>query len=251
MNDTLIMHKLTHLGLTGMKESYQRQSENVSYHELCFNERIYDLLEAQEIYLANKKIKMNLKLSKIKDKQACLEAIEYLPKRMLNKSLLLDLSKMNFLRAFQNIIITGKTGSGKSYLAQALANRAIVEGFRTYYVRVPSLLEEIKLSRVDGTYATMLRKYARFQLLILDDFGISPMSMDDAVNLFEIIEDRTLVSSTIIASQLPVAHWHDYLNHNTIADAILDRVVHSSHRIQLEGGSMRRLKSTIQNKGEN
>lgn len=96
----------------------------------------------------------------------------------------------------------------------------------------------------------MLRKYARFQLLILDDFGISPMSMDDAVNLFEIIEDRTLVSSTIIASQLPVAHWHDYLNHNTIADAILDRVVHSSHRIELEGGSMRRLKSTIQNKGE-
>lgn len=182
MNDALIMHKFAELGLTGMKEAYQRQSENVAYHTLCFNERMCDLLETQEIYLANKKIKMNLKLSKIKDKQACLEAIEYLPKRMLNKSLLMELSKMNFIRASQNIIITGKTGSGKSYLAQALANRAIVEGFRTY---------------------------------------------------FEIIEDRTQVSSTIIASQLPVAHWHDYLNHNTIADAILDRVVHSSHLISL------------------
>lgn len=113
------------------------------------------------------------------------------------------------------------------------------------YVRVPTLLEEIKLSRADGTYTNLLKKYSRFTLLVLDDFGISALSTDDATNLFEIIEDRTQINSTIITSQLPVSQWYDYLNNDTVADAILDRVVHSSHRIEIEGESMRKLKSNI------
>ena len=121
-------------------------------------------------------------------------------------------------------------------MAQALANRAILDGFKAYYVRVPTLLEDIKISRADGTYTSLLRKYSRLQLLMLDDFGITQMSADDATNLFEIIEDRTEINSTIIASQLPVSQWYDYLNNDTVADAILDRIVHSSHRIELEGG---------------
>jgi len=160
-----------------------------------------------------------------------------------------DLANMNFIRNHQNIIITGKTGTGKSYVAQALANRAILDGFKAYYVRVPTLLEDIKISRADGTYTSLLRKYSRFQLLVLDDFGITQMSADDATNLFEIIEDRTEINSTIIASQLPVSQWYDYLNNDTVADAILDRIVHSSHRIELEGESMRKLRSNI-NKSE-
>ena len=139
--------------------------------------------------------------------------------------------------------------TGKSYVAQALANRSILDGFKAYYVRVPTLLEDIKISRADGTYTNLLRKYSRFQLLVLDDFGITQMSTDDATNLFEIIEDRTEINSTIITSQLPVSQWYDYLNNDTVADAILDRIVHSSHRIELEGESMRKLRSNI-NKSE-
>ncbi|MFK7779995.1 MAG: ATP-binding protein, partial [Candidatus Gracilibacteria bacterium] len=125
--------------------------------------------------------------------------------------------------------------------------RAIIDGYRAYYIRTPSLLEEIKISRIDGTYTNLLKKYSRFKLLVLDDFGVAPMVQDDATNLFEIIEDRTEINSTIITSQLPVSEWYNYLNNNTIADAILDRVVHSSHRVELSGPSMRKLKSTIKN----
>jgi DNA replication protein DnaC len=134
-------------------------------------------------------------------------------------------------------------------VAQALANRSILDGFKAFYIRVPTLLEAIKISRADGTYTNLLRKYSRFQLLVLDDFGIIQMSTDDATNLFEIIEDRTEINSTIITSQLPVSQWYDYLNNDTVADAILDRIVHSSHKIELEGKSMRKLKSNI-NKSE-
>lgn len=140
-----------------------------------------------------------------------------------------------------------KQGTGKSYIAQAMANRAIIDGYRAYYIRTPTLLEEIRISRIDGTYTNLLKKYSRFQLLILDDFGVAPMVEDDATNLFEIIEDRTEINSTIITSQLPVSEWYNYLNNNTIADAILDRIVHSSHRLELSGPSMRKIKSTIEN----
>ena len=208
-------------------------------------EELYNLLEAQEIFQHNKKIKMNLRVSKIKDKQASLEELEYKVARGLNKEQILSLASMNFIRAYQNIIITGKTGTGKSYLAQALANKSIVDGFRAYYIRVPSLLEQIAIARADGTYTNFLRKLAKFNLLILDDFGINPLSADDATNLLEIIEDRVNLSSVIITSQLPVSKWYEYLNNDTVADAILDRIVHSSHRIEMKGDSMRKIMSKL------
>jgi len=155
---------------------------------------------------------------------------------------------MNFLKAKQNIIINGKTGCGKSFLAQALGNRAIHEGFTVYYIRTSTLLEEIKLSRIDGTYTNLVKRFARYKLLILDDFGVSPISVDDATNLFEIIEIRSQLSSTIITSQLPVKDWYGYLQNNIVADAILDRVVHSSHRIEIEGDSLRAKYSNLNQK---
>jgi DNA replication protein DnaC len=249
MNQTTILDKINDLNYQGLKEAYLRQIEDVNYSRLGFDERLYNLLEAQEIFMHNKRIATNFRQSKIKDKQAALEEIEYHSRRKLSKTVIKDLANMNFIRNHQNIIITGKTGTGKSYVAQALANRAILDGFKAYYIRVPTLLEDIKISRADGTYTSLLRKYSRFQLLILDDFGITQMSADDATNLFEIIEDRTEINSTIITSQLPVSQWYDYLNNDTVADAILDRIVHSSHRIELEGESMRKLRSNI-NKSE-
>ncbi len=236
MNQTTIINKINDLRYDGLKQAYLRQIEDISYIKLSFEERLYNLLESQEIFLHNKKISMNLKLSKIKDKQAAIEDIDYSIKRKIDISVIKDLANMNFIRNHQNIIITGKTGTGKSYISQALGNRAIIDGFRVYYTRV---------SRATGTYTNLLKKYSRFELLILDDFGTSTITTDDATNLFEIIEDRTELNSTIITSQLPVSSWYNYLNNDTVADAILDRIIHSSHRIELEGESMRKLRSKI------
>ena len=245
MDHTTIINKLNELNYKGFREAYMRQIEDVNYDSVSFEDRLYQLLDAQDLFLKNKKIEMAFKLSKIKDKQAAIDAIDFTPKRKLNKSQIRSLVALNFIHAQQNIIITGKTGTGKSYLAQAIANRSIIDGYRACYVRTPSLLEEIRISRIDGTYTNLLKKYSRFKLLILDDFGVAQMVEDDATNLFEIIEDRTEINSTIITSQLPVSEWYNYLNNNTIADAILDRIIHSSHRVELSGPSMRKVKSSI------
>jgi DNA replication protein DnaC len=244
MNQTTLINKINDLGYQGLKEAYLRQIEDINYTKLSFEERLYNLLDAQEIFLLNKKITYNLRVSKIKDKQATVEEIDYNEQRKINRQTLQSLITMDFIRNHQNIIITGKTGTGKSYIAQALGIRAIYDGFKVFYVRVPTLLEEIKIARADGTYTNLLKKYSKFQLLILDDFGISKMSDDDTTNLFEIIEAKTDVNSIIITSQLPVSQWYDYLNNKTVADAILDRIVHS-HRLELEGESMRKIRSKL------
>jgi DNA replication protein DnaC len=245
MNQAMVIDKINNLKYKGFKEAYLRQIEDINYHSLSFEDRLYNLLDSEYIFLQNRKIQMNSRLSKMKDKKAAVEEIEYLPKREIDKGQILSLAAMDFIRSYQNIIITGKTGTGKSFIGQALGNRAIIDGFKVYYVRTPALLEEIKLSRADGTYTNLLKKYSRFNLLILDDFGVSHIEPDDATNLFEIIEGRSGINSTIITSQLAVREWYDYLNNNTIADAILDRIIHSSHRIELKGESMRGIKSNI------
>jgi len=239
MNHTTILNLITELGYKGLKEAYTRQMEDINYHTLSFEERLYQLLDAQALFLNSKRIQMNLQLSKIKDKSASIELIDYDPKRKINKAQILSLASMNFIRERQNIIITGKSGVGKSNLAQALGIRAIQDGFAAYYIRTATLLEEIKLSRIDGNYTNVVKRFARYKLLILDDFGVSPISLDDATNLFEIIEARNQLSSTIITSQLPVKDWYGYLQNNTIADATLDRIVNSSHRVFLDGDSLR------------
>lgn len=245
MNQDTVIDKMRELKLEGFKVAYLRQIEDRNYDKLSFNEKLYNLLESQELFLHNRKIFMNSRMSKIKDKQATLELIEYKQSRGLNKEQIQSLSSMDFIRNYQNIIITGKTGTGKSFLAQALANRAIQDGYKAFYIRVPTLLEEINISRADGTYTNYLRKLAKYNLLILDDFGINALSADDATNLLEIIEDRVNISSVIITSQLPVSGWYEYLNNDTVADAILDRIVHSSHRVEIKGASMRKIMSKI------
>jgi len=245
MNQETIINKINQLKLEGFKIAYLRQIEDRNYDKLSFNEKLYNLLEAQEIHQHNKKIQMNFRMSKIKDKQATLEDLSYKQTRGLNKEQILGLANMDFIRNYQNIIITGKTGTGKSYLAQSLANRSIMDGFKAYYIRVPTILEDISISRADGTYTNFLRKLSKYNILVLDDFGINPLSADDATNLLEIIESRVDLSSVIITSQLPVSQWYDYLNNDTVADAILDRVAHSSHRIELKGTSMRKIMSKI------
>ena len=243
MNQSTLKNKLDNLGLYGMRKALMSQAEDASYSHLSFEDRLSMLLEAEDAYQKEKRIALNLKFSKIKDKQATIESIDYGVARNINRGQILSLAQLGFIAHRQNVIITGKTGTGKSHIAQALANKAIREGMKAYYVRTSLLLEEIKIAKASGTYTNLLRKYSKCHLLILDDFAMTPLCADEATAMFEIIEDRTELNSTIITSQLPVSEWYGILNNPTVADALLDRIVHSSHRIELEGESIRKTRA--------
>jgi len=236
-----INHQLDTLGLSGFKSALQRQSEDANYTQLTFEERLFGLLEAEQDARNNRKIKRLLSQAKLKDQQASLDAIEYSARRGVERSVILSLAAGTYIDKHQNILITGPTGVGKSFLAQALARQAIFEGYSARYYRVTRLLEEIKVARLDGSYTKSLQKLSRYQLLILDDFGVTPLKPDELNDLFEVIEERTLSGSTIVTAQLPVKEWHAYLGNATIADAMMDRLIYASHRIEMKGESMRKV----------
>jgi len=236
-----LMEQTSQLSLSGFKESLLFQSEDTSYQSLSFEERLYHLFEAEINQRQDKRIKRMLTLAKLKDSSASLEQIEYLPKRKLDKSQILSLANCEFINKFQNILLTGATGTGKSFLAQAIARRAISLGYSAKYYRVTTLLEEIKMARLDGSYTKTLAKISKFKLLLLDDFGVTPLKGDEINDLFEIIEERTLNGSIIITAQLPIKEWYAYLGNETIADAMMDRLIHTAHKIELSGPSMREL----------
>ena len=238
-----LIQQLDTLGCSGFKTALQRQSEDANYTQLTFEERLYQLLEAEQSERSNKKIKCLLSQAKFKDRQASLEAIEYESKRGIERSQILSLASGEYITKGQNILITGATGVGKSFLAQALAKQAIFEGYSAKYYRVTRLLEEIKLARLEGSYTKTIQKLSRINLLILDDFGVTALKADELSDLFEVIEERTFAGSTIITAQLPVKEWHNYLGNATIADAMMDRLIYSAHRIEMKGESMRKVMS--------
>jgi DNA replication protein DnaC len=231
---------LANLNLKGMQTALDRQLENPHYGELPFEERLSQLLLAEASERASRKISRNLKAAKFKDRSARAEDIDYRMPRGLDKSVMLSLIGGDYLARKQNILITGPTGTGKSFISQALGNRAVCDGYTSRYYRIPRLMEELKLARLDGTYVKTLEKLARFNLLVLDDLGINPLSADDANDLLEVIEDKIGSGSLIVTSQLPQERWYDYLNNDTVADAILDRLLHGSHKIKLKGESIRK-----------
>lgn len=241
MTTATLTMQLDTLGLIGFKRALVRQSEDPNYAKLSFEERLYQLLEAEASERANRKIKRLLAQAKLKDKQASLDALEYSPKRGLDRSTILSLASGEYVIKGQNILITGATGTGKSFLAQALAKQAIFEGYSARYYRVTRLLEEIKLARLDGSYTKALARISKYALLVLDDFGVSGLKPDEVNDLFEVIEERTLSGSTIITAQLPVKEWHAYLGNETIADAMMDRLIYSAHRVEMKGESMRKM----------
>ena len=236
-----LTQQLDTLGFGGFKAALQRQSEDANYLQLPFEERLYQLLEAEQSERRDKKIKRLLSQAKLKDRQASLDTVEYSAKRGLERSQILSPASGEYISKGQNILITGATGVGKSFLAQALAKQAIFEGYSAKYYRVTRLLEEIKIARLEGSYTKTLQKLSRINLLILDDFGVTPLKSDELNDLFEVIEERTLSGSTIITAQLPVKEWHNYLGNATIADAMMDRLIYSAHRIEMKGESMRKV----------
>ena len=241
MTLSTLTQQLDTLGFSGFKAALQRQSEDANYAQLPFEERLYQLLEAEQSERTDKKIKRLLSQAKLKDRQASLDSVEYSVKRGLERSQVLSLASGEYISKGQNILITGATGVGKSFLAQALAKQAIFEGYSARYYRVTRLLEEIKIARLEGSYTKILQKISRINLLILDDFGVTPLKADELNDLFEVIEERTLSGSTIITAQLPVKEWHNYLGNATIADAMMDRLIYSAHRIEMKGESMRKV----------
>ncbi len=243
MTLSTLTSQLDLLGFFGFKTALMLQSEDANYTQLTFEERLYGLLEAEQSERTNKKIKRLLSQAKLKDKQAALDTVEYSSKRGIERSQILSLASCEYITKRQNVLITGATGVGKSFLAQALAKQAIFTGHSAKYYRVSRLLEEIKIARLDGSYTKTIQKLSRINLLILDDFGVTALKADELSDLFEVIEERTFAGSTIITAQLPVKEWHNYLGNKTIADAMMDRLIYSAHRIEMKGESMRKLMS--------
>ena len=171
--------------------------------------------------------------------------IDFRTPRGLDKQLILSLASCDWIKKANNILLTGATGTGKSYLACALAHKACLEGYTVRYTRLPRLVEEIAMARADGSYGKLMLELARTDLIILDDWGLAAMTRPQRHDLLEILEDRNSLKSTIVTSQLPVEAWHEYIGDPTLADAILDRLVHSAYKINLKGESMRKKNATL------
>jgi len=231
------------LKLNAFYNAYIEQETQPAYSDLPFEKRVQMLLEAEELERDNKKIQRLLRQAKLHEKGANVNDINFTADRNLDKSVILDLAGGNFLKYFRNIILTGPSGSGKSFIAQAYANKAMTMGYSALYLRVPRLMQHLQAIRGDEEYLRFLAKLKKIQLLILDDFGVSPLKAAEARDLLEIVEDRMNLSSTIITSQLEVKNWHGYLHNATIADAILDRIVHNAYKIEIEGDSQRKIKA--------
>ncbi len=225
--------------LLGMAEGFKEQLAKPSFQDLSFDERFGMLVERQWSWKENKRLNRLLKDAKLK-LHASVEDIDYRSPRGLEKSVILHLASCNWIRNHQNLLISGPTGVGKTFLACAFAQKACREGFRTLYLRIPQLFYQITLARADGSYGTLMKRLSKTHLLVIDDLGLTPLNDTERRDLLEVVEDRSGSASTLIASQLPVENWHDHIGDPTVADAILDRLIHNAHRIQLKGGSMRK-----------
>ena len=231
--------KLYLMKLIAMAEGFKEQLEQPSFRELSFEERFGMLVERQWAWKENKRLRRLLKEAKLK-LQACVEDIDYRTPRGMEKSVILSLASCNWIRNHQNLLISGPTGCGKTFLACAFAQKACREGFRSLYLRSPQFFYQITLARADGSYGTLMKRLSKTHLLVIDDLGLAPLTDPERRDLLEVIEDRHGSGSTLITSQLPIENWHDHIGDPTIADAILDRLIHNAHRIQLKGGSMRK-----------
>jgi DNA replication protein DnaC len=235
------MEKLKEMRLKGMANAYEDQMQTPDITSLCFDERLGLLVDREQTERDNRRLKTRLTKAKLKQ-EACMEDIDYDLDRKLDKAQFLDLGSCRWLKEHNNLLMTGLTGVGKTYLACALAQKACREGFTALYLRLPRLLGDLTIAKGDGRYSKLLSRYCKVDLIVLDDWGITPLTGENRRDLLEILDDRYEKKSTLITSQLPVKKWHQYLEDPTLADAILDRVVHNAYRIELDGESIRKRK---------
>jgi DNA replication protein DnaC len=237
--------KLNALKLYGMRDALTEQLEQTSYADLSFEERLGMLVDREWADKEGRKYSRRIKAAKLK-MDATLEGIDYRAGRGLDASLIRSLADGRFVTSSAGVIITGSTGTGKTYISNALAERAIRLGHSAFYVRAPRLFESMRLARADGSIIRFLAKLGRTDVLVIDDFGLAPLTDTERRDLLEVVEEKHGSGSVIMASQLPVASWHELIGEPTLADAILDRLVHNSYRVDLKGPSMRKRKKQPQ-----
>lgn len=231
--------QLSQLRLGGMQRSWKAMVETRQHHQLALEEGLEVLLQAEAEERTHRRFE-RLKKSAQFRYQATVEELNLEASRGINKSQITELATGRYLEKGESVLITGATGCGKSFLASALGHQACSQGYKVLYFNTQKLLMQTKMARIDGSFLRLFDKLAKAGLLILDDFGLAHLDKKQQMDLMEIIEDRHAKSSTIIASQLPVGNWYDVIGEATIADAILDRLVHTSHRVELKGESLRK-----------
>ena len=234
------LDQLRGLRLDGMVHALADQATTASAGELAFDDRLAMLVQREIDWRDSKRLTRLLKAARLKLASACLEDIDWRASRGLDRNLVSALAGGDWLRHGHNVLITGATGVGKTWLACALAQQAARSGFTVLYVRAPRLLEELRVAHGDGSFGRRLAQLARIDLLAIDDFAIAPVTAPERNDLLELLDDRVGTRATLITSQLPVTSWHEWLNDPTLADAILDRIVHTAHKIALKGESMRK-----------
>lgn len=232
------LEKLHAMKLHGLADAWQEQRQQVHSADLDFDERLAMLVDRQWLWKENRALATRIKYAGLKQ-DACLEDIDYRHSRGLKRAVIQQLAGCEWIRQHRHGLITGPTGSGKSYLACALTHAACRQGFRALYFYLPKLMRQLLAAQADGSLTRLLKKIARVDLFVVDDWGLKPLQPDQHHLFLEILEDRQGVGATIITSQYPVSTWHERIGDPTVADAILDRLVNSAHIIELTGDSMR------------
>jgi DNA replication protein DnaC len=238
------VEKLRELQLAGMADALIDQLQTPDVASLSFEDRLGLLVDREETVRENRRLKTRLTQARLR-LPACTEDIDYRSRRGLSKTLILSLASCQWIAEHLNVVITGPTGVGKTYLGCALAQQACRHGQRVTYQRLPRLCHDLEIAKADGSYRKQLAKLARADLLVLDDWGLAPLTPENRRDLLEVLDDRYQARSTLITSQLPVNTWHQYLDDPTLADAILDRVIHNAHKIELTGESLRKKKGEM------
>ena len=241
--NTDTLDKLRKLKFYGMFHAFKSSLESGKTNDYTADELLAHLVDAEWDDRNNRRVERQIHSARFRYK-AMVENIHYHADRSIDRNQIMRLAECSFIGRNENLLITGSTGIGKSYVASAIGHQACIMGYRVMYASTPKLFAKLKMAKADGSYIKEITRIERQQLLILDDFGIQPFDAQSRAALMEIIEDRHGKTSLIITSQLPVSKWHEVIGEKTIADAILDRIVHDAHRVELKGESMRRKRKT-------
>lgn len=237
MRNNETTRKLLEMKLSGMVEVYQEQARNTDYEKMSFDQRFNLIVDYEYSRRKSNKLNRLIKQAKFNNPTACIEDIEYHPDRHLNKDLILELASCNYIREKHNIILMGASGNGKTWISNAFGVKACRHFFKAKYIRLPELIDELEAAKyaADGSYRRLVNKYKKIELLILDEWLLTSLSQEQALHIFEIIEARLRNSSTIFCSQYAPEGWHSKIENIQIADAILDRIVHDSYQILIDG----------------